>query len=95
MAKLVISPLAEGDLNDILDFIASDKPEAANRWVEKIRAACQFLADNPEVGERRPEIGTGQCRSSIVGRYVIFYRVVPGGVEVARVVRGERDIRSV
>ena len=29
MARLVISPLAETDLNEILNYIAQDKPEAA------------------------------------------------------------------
>jgi len=94
MAKHVISPLAEGDLNEILDFIARDKPEAAVRWVQKIRTACRFLAEHPEVGERRPEFRSGQCWSSLVGRYVICYRAIPGGVELARIVRGERDIRN-
>jgi len=94
MAKLVISPLADGDLNDILEFIARDKPEAAVRWVTKIRATCKFLAKNPEIGQRRPEFRTGEFRSSLVGNYVVFYRAIPDGIEVARVVRGERDIRN-
>jgi toxin ParE1/3/4 len=94
MATLTFSPLAESDLNDILDFIARDKPEAAIRWVDKIRETCAFLAENPEIGERRPEFKTGQFRSSLVGRYVIFYRPILDGVEIARVVVGSRDIRK-
>ncbi len=94
MAKLVIAPLAEKDLNDILDFIARDKPQAAVRWVDKIRAMCEFLANNSKTGQRRPEFKTGGFRSSLVGNYVIFYREIPDGIEIARVVRGERDIRN-
>ena len=63
MAKLVFSPLAESDLNEILEFIARDKPDAAIRWVRKIRETCEFLAANPDVGERRPVdlVVAGRC----------------------------------
>ena len=94
MARLIISPLADADLNEILEFIARDKPEAAVRWVHKIREACEFLAQNPEAGARRPEFKSGEFRNHLVGNYVIFYRPIPGGVEIARVVRGERDVRN-
>jgi toxin ParE1/3/4 len=94
MAKLVISPLAELDLNDILDFIARDKPEAAVRWVRRLREMCEFIARNPGIGESRPEFKTGEFRSTYVGKYVIFFRPMPDGAEIARVVRGERDIRN-
>lgn len=94
MARLVISPLAEADLNEILEFIAQDKPEAAVRWVEKIRNACKYIAENPEIGELRPEFNPGQFRSTLVGNYVIFYRPISDGIEIARVVSGARDIRN-
>jgi toxin ParE1/3/4 len=94
MAKLVISRLAEADLNDILEFIARDKPEVAVRWVQRLREKCEFVAENPGIGEHRPEFKTGEFRSTYVGKYVIFFRAIPDGVEIARVVRGERDIRN-
>jgi len=31
----------------------------------------------------------------MVGSYVVFYRVIGGNLEVSRIVRGDRDIRSV
>ena len=68
MAKLVLAPLAEQDLDEILGFIARDKPDAAVNWVQKIKEKCAFLAANPEIGERRPEFKTGQFRSSLVGK---------------------------
>jgi toxin ParE1/3/4 len=94
MSKLVFAPLAEQDLDDILAYIARDKPGAAVSWVGKIREKCEFLAANPDIGERRPEFRTGEFRSSLVGSYVIFYRAIADGIEIARVVRGERDIRK-
>jgi toxin ParE1/3/4 len=94
MARLVLSPLAEKDLIEILDYIARDKPEAALRWVEKIRTTCKIIAENPEIGERRTEFKTGQFRSTLVGKYVVFYRPISDGIEVARVVSGARDVRN-
>ena len=94
MAKLVFAPLAEQDLDEILEYISRDKPEAARRWVQRIREKCFILAENPQIGELRSEFKTGEFRCSMVGEYVIFYRPIGGGVEIARVVRGERDIRN-
>ena len=92
MAKLVISPTARQDLSDIFDYIARDKPIAAANWVEKIEQKCMLIAATPDFGESRPEYGS-EIRSSVVGRYVIFYRAIDGGIEVARVIAGDRDIR--
>jgi toxin ParE1/3/4 len=85
MARLVIAPLAEADLNEILEFISRDKPEAAVRWVQRIRDTCCYLAEHPEIGQSRPEFLTGEFCSSLVGRYVIFYRPIENGIEIARV----------
>ena len=93
MAKLIIAPSAQQDLADIHDYIARDKPIAAANWVEKIEEKCKLIAATPEFGERRPEYGT-DIRSSVVGRYVIFFRPIENGIEVARVIAGDRDIRS-
>jgi antitoxin HicB len=58
-------------------------------------AARDDLQDIVEfVGERRPEFLSGECRSFSFGNYVIFFRPVPRGIEVVRVVRGDRDVRS-
>jgi plasmid stabilization system protein ParE len=59
MSKLIISPLAEADLNDILDFIARDKPDAALKWVQPLRERFEFIAQNPGLGEARPRVQNG------------------------------------
>ena len=92
MANVSYSPLAAQDLFDNAEFIARDKPDAAYRWVEKIRQTCQLLADHPEMGEQRESHGFGPCRSFGCGNYVIFYRSAPDGVEIVRIVRAERDV---
>ena len=51
--QLLFSPLKEGDLDEILEYIAKDKPVAAFSFVEKLREKCFVLAANPEIGELR------------------------------------------
>jgi toxin ParE1/3/4 len=80
MASLVIAPAAKQDLSDIFDYISRDKPMAAANWVETIEQNCKLIAATPEFGERRPEFGV-DIRSSAVGRYVIFFRPVTGGID--------------
>ena len=93
MATLRFASTARADLADIFDYIALDKPIAAARWIDTIEEKCKLIASMPEFGERRPEYGVA-VRSSVVGRYVIFYRAISNGIEVIRVVAADRDIRS-
>ena len=93
MVRLVFAPEAELDLRAIVEYIAEDKPQAARRWLAKLKQKCRLLARHPEIGERRPEFLSGECRCSLYGSYVIFYIPLGGGIEVARVIRGDRDIR--
>lgn len=93
MAELIISPSARHDLSDIFDYIARDKPVAAAMWVDAIEGKCELIASNPECGEKRPGYGP-EVRSSVVGRYVVFYRPIERGIEVIRIIPGDRDIRS-
>ena len=93
MAKLIISPSARQDLTDIFDYIARDKPIVAANWIDNIEEKCELIASTPEFGEKRQEYGV-EIRSSVVGRYVIFYRPTEDGIEVVRVIPGDRDIRS-
>ena len=94
MAKPVYAPAAREDLQAIVEFIARDKPQAARRWLARLRETCRLLARHTGMGERRPEFLSGDCRSFSFGNYVIFFRPVSRGIEVVRVVRGERDVRS-
>ncbi len=94
MPLVVYAPEASEDLVRIGDFIARDKPEAAWTWIQKIREACQTLATQPNSGELRPGFGVPGCRSFSVGHYVIYFRTIDNGIEVARVIHGSRDMRD-
>ena len=94
MPRVIYSPEAERDLSGIVEHIAEDNPAAARRWLQRMCEACEVLASQPEVGELRPDFGVAGCRSFSVGNHVIFFRSADGGIEVARVVQGRRDMTN-
>jgi plasmid stabilization system protein ParE len=51
MKRLVFTPLAETDLNDILSFIAADRPLTAIAVVARVREKCELLASQPLLGQ--------------------------------------------
>ena len=85
MARLRFTPLAEADLNSILDYIAESAPLTARNFVSTIREKCDLIATQPEMGRRRH-------RSLAVGQYVVFYRVHPEEVQIHRILHGSRDM---
>lgn len=95
MANVIYAPEADGDLFGIVEFIARDKPRAARLWLLKIRETCETLATQPEMGELRPGFGVADARSFSFGNYVIFYRAIEDGIEVSRVIHGNRDMGNV
>jgi toxin ParE1/3/4 len=94
MAKVHYSSLAARDLWENAEYIARDKPDAAYHWVEAVEDTCARLALYPEMGERREIRNLGRCRSFTCGKYVVFFRGVSDGVEIIRIVRGDRDIEQ-
>jgi len=91
MARVTRAPLVATDLLEIWLYIAEDNPQAADALLDRIEDACAILAKSPRAGHARPELGTN-VRSHPVGRYMIFYRKVAGGIEVIRVLSGYRDL---
>jgi toxin ParE1/3/4 len=90
MAVARFSVSARADMWEIFTYIARDKPVAASRWVDSIEEKCDFISATANFGERRPDFGA-DIRSHVVGRYVIFFRYIENGIEVVRVVAGDRD----
>ena len=93
MSRVIVAPQAEEDLFEIAFHIAQDNPKAAGSLLERIERICALIAASPEIGRRRKEFGP-ELRSFPVDRYLVFYRPVRGGVEIARVLHGARDLPS-
>lgn len=91
MSQVVKRPLAETDLDEIWWYLAQDNPDAADRFLDKIEERCRTLAQFPNLGVSRDELHPG-LRSLPVGKYLIFYLIIEGGIEVVRVLPGMMDI---
>lgn len=94
MPKIIKSPHAKSDLLDIWDYIADDSTTSADNFLNTIGHKIQTLARSPKMGRTREELAPN-LRSFPVGNYIIFYRPIKNGVEIARVLSGARDLNAI
>lgn len=91
MPTILRTPQANRDLLDIWLYIASDNIQAADQFLVTIEDKCHILAPQPELGRPRPELAE-RLRSFPVASHIIFYRPIPDGIEIHRVLSGSRDL---
>lgn len=84
---------ADEDLMDIWAYIAQDNPRAADRLSDEIESKFILLAEQPYLGPARPDIAP-ELRYFPVGNYLILYREIAEGIEVARVIHGARRLSN-
>ncbi len=72
--KLTWSPLAIERVSEIAEYIAQDKPTAAQKWVDKIFNLVERLSEFPESGRVVPEMNNKMFREVISGNYRIIYK---------------------
>ena len=92
MPRIVRSNQSELDVYRIARYIARDNPAAVLRLIDAIDEALMLLASSPEIGKIREDLAPS-VRMFPVGKYLIFYRPIPEGIEVVRVLHGARDLR--
>jgi toxin ParE1/3/4 len=78
-------------LDAIWFYIAEDDPEKADRYLDHLIGKAQVLVENPKIGTLREEL-IPQLRSFPVDHYLLFYRSINTGIELARVLHSSRDI---
>jgi plasmid stabilization system protein ParE len=95
--KIVWSPLALERVAEEAERIASDRPVAAEAWLNRVFAAVERLSKFPESGRTVPELRRTQIREILHGDYRIVHRVDPDAVVIltvrhARQVTSEQDL---
>lgn len=93
MASIVKSPRAKRDLLEIWEYIADDSEARADEFIVRFDTKFRLLAERSGLGRPREELAEG-LRSFPLGRYVIFFRPVPKGVEIIRVLHSARDLNT-
>lgn len=73
--KIIWSPLAIDRASEIAEYIALDKPAAADNWINTLFSKVGQLMLSPKSGRVVPEIGDEQFRELIYGNYRILYRI--------------------
>lgn len=84
--KLRWSETAADDLQNIYEFIARDKPDAALATIEKLIATVDLLLMHPHLG-RPAEL---DARKLIHPPFVIVYRIVDDVISIEAVFHGKR-----
>ncbi len=94
MAQVIWTEPALSDLNDIAEYIAIDKLNAATSLVQHIFFVVDRLEQHPRSGRKPPELKDSRYREVIVGPCRIFYRIVKHDIYILFVMRSERRLRN-
>jgi len=88
--KVIWSPLAVDRASEIAEYIALDKPSAANKWITTVFSKVEQLTSSPEIGRMVTEIGNEQFRELIYGNYRIIYRIEKKQVLILTIRHGKQ-----
>lgn len=99
MSQIVRRQAARQDLIDIVYYYISEgSPAAARQFRTQAEATFQRLARMPNLGTRyeHDHPALAELRflplPSRFKNYLVFYRPIAGGIEIARVLHGARDL---
>lgn len=92
MTPILFSKASRTDLRSILQYIANDKPDAAERFVDQLEKQTRILATFPEVGTERSDIHV-DLRVLTYHGYAIYYRYDQTQVTIERVLAPGLDIQ--
>src|SRR4051794_22342319 len=82
---------AGDDLAEIVEYIAADSPQAAERFLEAILARIQMLRQFPVSGSVCPYYP--KARELLYGNYIVYYTVSRRGILIRAIVHGARLFR--
>ncbi len=94
MSGFVLVPAADLDLNEILDFIASDSVDAALRVFDRFMEVFAALAANPHLGHYREDLTARPLRFFPVFTYLVIYLPETTPLQIIRVLSCARDVES-
>jgi plasmid stabilization system protein ParE len=88
-----ITPSAEGDLREILEYVAErDGVDRAIRLHARLVKTFERIADSPRAGRLREEVMGPTIRTWTVFRFLVIYEAERAPVEILRVLHGMREL---
>jgi toxin ParE1/3/4 len=94
MLEIIKLSRATDDLAEIWDYIADDSETQADLFIDTLDRKLQLLAGQPNLGRLRGELAENM-RSYPIGRYIVFYVVMPSCIQVVRILHGARDLAPI
>ncbi len=95
MARIVRRPRARQDLVEIWRYIADESGEPrGDRYLRRLNDVISYLAQQPSMGRKRPEIPEEGIRSFPAESHVLFYIALEDGIELVRVIHGSQDLEK-
>jgi toxin ParE1/3/4 len=91
--QYIIAPSAIKDLDQITSCFAERSVDAGDRFLSEFTKKCRYLTNFPLIGRSYSEIRP-YLRGIPMQKYIIFYCTLDDGIEIMRVVRGDRDLEA-
>jgi toxin ParE1/3/4 len=95
MAKLIWSPTATANLEEICNFIETDSEHYAILFAQNIIALIEEIPKFPNSGRVVPEYNQESLREKIFHSYRIVYRIKPEIIEIVAIVHGARLLHDI
>ncbi len=88
--RIIWFPLAVDRASEIADYIAQDKPSAAEKWIDTVFSKVEQIKSSPEIDRIVPEINDTQFRKLIYGNYRIIYRIETKQISILTIRHGRQ-----
>jgi plasmid stabilization system protein ParE len=88
--KIIWSPLAIERASEIAEYIAQDKPAAAEKWINTVFSKVEQLKSSPEIDRVVSEIRNDQFRELIYGNYRVIYRIEKKQISILTIRHGKQ-----
>ena len=95
MPGYFLAPQARADLREILNYIADDSIDAADKALNRLLEVFELLGENPDMGHFREDLTLAPVRFFPVYSYLVVYMANTSPVEIVRVLGGAQDISSI
>ena len=95
--KVLWTETAKADLNEIIDYIASDSVDNALKQYENIKPSCLTIIDFPEQGRMIPELENQNImkyREIVLPPWLIMYKKEKNIIYVMSIIDGRRNIED-
>ena len=89
-------PIAEDDLNEIIDYLCEHSFDAANAFIDELERLEESLSIFPKSVAliRNKRLRSKGYRAVVIGNYLLFYTLRNENVYIMRIIHGKRNYLS-